>query len=183
MYSCGFGPIPTFFPDCRAVLCLTWGDRSIVHKFVRSRHIESSCRQKEPSNCCVPQIDLLSTRWYYCPYSYLVWLRMKTIKDDEEATKNNHGVWVTKEINLLQEYVTVLYKLGTFLFRSGLFFGHFEKLKARKTQPPKKLKAISCRITHWVEIFWGFIKNSMQILRKVQFFSPLKWVEFTLSPH
>ena len=42
---------------------------------------------------------------------------MKTIKDDEEPTKNNHGVWVTKEINLLREYVAVLYKLGQFLFR------------------------------------------------------------------
>ena len=36
---------------------------------------------------------------------------MKTIKDDEEATKNNHGVWVTKEINLLREFVAVLHKL------------------------------------------------------------------------
>ena len=42
---------------------------------------------------------------------------MKTIKDDEEATKNNHGDWVTKEINLLREYAPVLYKLGQFLFR------------------------------------------------------------------
>ena len=53
--------------------------------------------------------------------------------------------------------VFICFRCWKLKLEQAYFLGIFKKLKAQKTQPLKKLKAIFCQKTQYVGIFWGFI--------------------------